>query len=192
LVEFYRGIAARRKRHGESPVKALIRMIDKNRTRYGGYIAHLGIVIMFIGFAGKAFDQEKEFGLMAGQSDHVGQYQFHLNRIREEERANHYAWIAELRVTDQDGNFVTNLKPEKRIYNHRNPNPDAQQPNSELDIYNMLNMDIYTVFSGIDTKKNIAYLKIMLTPLIRWVWVGGYILIIGTLIALWPNRRVNT
>ncbi|RMF08421.1 MAG: heme lyase CcmF/NrfE family subunit [Candidatus Neomarinimicrobiota bacterium] len=191
VEEFTRGVAARRRRHQESVWQALVRLIGKNRTRYGGYIAHLGIVIMFIGFAGKAFDQEKEFGLQAGQSDHVGQYRFTLNQIREEERTNHYAWIADLRVTDRDGNFVTNLHPEKRIYNFRNPNPNARQPNSELDIYNMLNMDIYSVFSGVDTEKQIAYLKIMLTPLIRWVWVGGYILILGTLISLWPSRRVS-
>ncbi len=189
MVEFYRGISARMSRHGESAGKALIQMISKNRSRYGGYIAHLGIVIMFIGFAGKAFDQVKEFGLTAGQTEHVGEYTFHLNQIREKERSNHYAWIADLRVTDKDGNFVTNLHPEKRIYNFRNPNPNAQQPNSELDIYNMLNLDIYSVFSGVDTENHIAYLKIMLTPLIRWVWVGGYILIIGTMISLWPVRR---
>ncbi len=188
-VEFYRGISARRANHEESVFTAFIKMISKNRSRYGGYIAHIGIVIMFVGFSGKAFDQEKEFGLKAGQSDHLGEYVFHLNQIREQERPNHYAWIADLRVTDKDGNFVTNLHPEKRLYNFRNPDPNAQQPNSELDIYNKLNLDIYSVFSGVDTDKHIAYLKIMLIPLIRWVWLGGYILILGTLIALWPVRR---
>jgi len=186
--EFYRGIKARMNRFGENPFKALIIMVSKNRSRYGGYIVHLGIVFMFVGFAGNAFDEEKEFGIKVGQEEHVANYRFSLVSISEAERSNHYAFIAELRVTDREGNFVVNLRPEKRIYNHRNPNPDRQQPHSELDIYSTVNKDIYSVFSGVDRENNTAFLKIMINPLVNWVWIGGYILIFGTMVALWPRK----
>jgi cytochrome c-type biogenesis protein CcmF len=143
---------------------------------------------MFVGFTGNAFNQEKEFSLQIGQQDHLGNYQIALNDIRTTERSNHFAWISDLTITDQEGNFITNLHPEKRIYLHRNPNPDRRQPHSELDIYSTIYQDIYSVFSGVDTEKSIAYLKIMINPLVWWVWFGGWVLILGTMIALWPKR----
>jgi len=188
--EFYRGMSARMRRFKEAAWKAFLQMIGKNRSRYGGYIAHLGIVFMFVGFTGNAFNQEKEFSLEIGQQDHLGNYQIALNDIRTTERSNHFAWISDLTITDQEGNFITNLHPEKRIYLHRNPNPDRRQPHSELDIYSTIYQDIYSVFSGVDTEKSIAYLKIMINPLVWWVWFGGWVLIFGTMVALWPKRSI--
>lgn len=188
-MEFFRGISVRVRNRGESPVKALAMMVMKNRTRYGGYIAHLGILFMFVGFTGHAFDKEKEFGLKTGGIEHVGGYQFKLVSIREAERPNHYAWIADLRVTNPDGSFVTKLEPEKRIYFHRDPNPDRQQPHSELSIYSTLKQDIYSIFTGYESSNRTAYFKIMINPLVWWVWAGGYVLIFGTIVALWPTRK---
>jgi cytochrome c-type biogenesis protein CcmF len=189
LEEFARGIAARVRRFEESIWIALIRMVRKNRSRYGGYIVHIGIVFIFVGFTGKAFDQEKEIGLHVGESDHIGNYNFELKNIRDTERPNHYAWISDLRITNRDGQFITNLHPEKRIYFHRHPNPDRRQPHSELDIYSTINRDIYSVFTGVDSEQRIAYLKIMINPLVWWVWFGGWVLVAGTLIALWPRKE---
>lgn len=186
--EFYRGIKARMSRFGENPITALITIISKNRSRYGGYIVHLGIVFMFVGFTGNAFNEEKEFGIKVGQEEHVGNYRIKLSGLSEAERSNHYAFIANLRITDSRGNFIANLRPEKRIYNHRNPDPNRQQPHSELDIYSTMIRDIYSVFSGVDKENQTAFLKIMINPLVNWVWIGGYILIIGTMIALWPRK----
>ena len=80
-TEFARGIYARRKKFNESIIKALIRMVSKNRSRYGGYVVHLGIVFMFVGFTGHAFDEEKEFSLTVGETDHVAGYTFELTAI---------------------------------------------------------------------------------------------------------------
>ena len=109
--------------------------------------------------------------------------------MRAEERPNHFAWISELLVTGKDGNNITTLRPEKRIYFHSDPNPDRRQPHSELDIYTTLKRDIYSVFSSIDTDNGIAFFQIMINPLVQFVWYGGYILVLGTLIALWPSKR---
>ena len=188
-AEFSRGISARIKKFKESIFVALKTIISKNRSRYGGYIVHLGIVLMFIGFTGHAFDREKEFSLQLGQSDHVAGYEFELINLSESERPNHYAWISELKVSDNQGTFVTNLFPEKRVYFHKNPDINRRQPHSELDIYSTLNKDIYSIFSAIDNEKGIAFLKIMINPLVKWVWIGGYVLVFGTIIALWPRKE---
>jgi len=187
-TEFIRGIRARNKKFKESPITALKMMVSKNRSRYGGYVVHLGIVFMFIGFTGHAFDKEKEFSLKEGETEHVAGYEFELIQLSESERPNHYAWISDLRVTQHNGEFVTNLRPEKRVYFHRNPDVNRRQPHSELDIYSKLNKDIYSIFSAVDTENGVAFIKIMVNPLVRWVWIGGCILVFGTLIALWPRR----
>ena len=179
MTEFYKGIRARKNKFNETLHLALMKIVSKNRSRYGGYIVHLGIVLMFVGFTGHAFDREKEFSLQVGQVDHVAGYEFELLKLTESERPNHYAWISELKVTDHQGTFITNLYPEKRVYFHKNPDINRRQPHSELDIYSTLNKDIYSIFSSIDNDNKTAFIKIMVNPLVRWVWVGGYILVLS-------------
>ncbi len=189
FLEFKRGSSIRMQKLGESLFAALNKMIARNRSRYGGYIAHVGIVIMFIGFAGKAFDQEAEWGLRVGENQHLAGYQFNLEKLSEAERPNHYAWIANIRVMNSDGEMLTILKPEKRVYFHNNPNPDRRQPHSELDIHSTIQRDIYSVFAAIDTESGTAFMKIMINPLVRLVWIGGIILVLGTAISLWPGKE---
>ena len=144
---------------------------------------------MFIGFTGHAFDNEKEFGLKKDETNHLSGYTFVLQNIREEERPNHYAWIADLHVSDASGKEIVMLHPEKRIYFHRNPDPERRQPHSELDIYSTMKQDIYSIFNSVDLENGVAYLKIMINPLVNWVWFGGFIFVLGTLVALWPPKK---
>ena len=188
-MEFNRGIKSRVRRFNEPILSALITLIKKNRSRYGGYFVHLGIVLMFIGFTGQAFNLKKEIGLSINEQNHLGNINYKLVKLWSEERSNHFSWIAELLVTGDDGNIITLLRPEKRIYFHLDPNPDRRQPHSELDIHSTLKRDIYSVFSSIDTNNNIAFFQIMINPLVRLVWYGAYILVFGTFIALWPSNR---
>jgi len=143
---------------------------------------------MFVGFTGHAFDKEKEFGIKVGGVEQVANYNFQLTRMFEEERPNHYAWITDLRVTDLSGNFITNLRPEKRVYFHKNPDINKRQPHSELDIFSTINKDIYSIFSSVSSDNSTAFVKIMINPLVKWVWIGGYLLTFGTVIALWPRK----
>jgi len=188
LSEFVKGVRIRMGKFNESSIVALYKMISKNRSRYGGYIVHLGIVLMFIGFTGHAFDKEKEFGIKVGETEQVANYNFQLTRMYEQERSNHYAWITDLRVTNLSGDFITSLKPEKRVYFHKNPDINKRQPHSELDIFSTLNQDIYSIFSSVNNNNDTAFIKIMINPLVKWVWIGGYLLAFGTVIALWPRK----
>ena len=187
-LEFWRGITVRTRKFGESPFMALVKMISKNRSRYGGYIVHIGIVFMFIGFIGKAFDKDKEWSMSVGDEVQIAGYDIVLTDLNEEERPNHFAWIATLDVI-KEGKDVVSLHPEKRIYFHRNPNPDRRQPHSELSLHSTWREDVYSVFGGIDPDKELLTIKIMVNRLVRFVWLGGYLLLLGTVIALWPARR---
>lgn len=187
-LEFWRGISVRRRKFGESPFTALAKMISKNRSRYGGYIVHIGIVLMFVGFIGKAFDKDKEWSMSVGDEVNLAGYDISLAELNEEERPNHYAWIATLDVR-RSGEEVVSLHPEKRIYFHRNPNPDRRQPHSELSLHSTWREDVYTVFGGIDIENELLTIKVMVNRLVRFVWLGGYFLLFGTVVALWPRRR---
>ena len=189
LEEFIRGIKSRRRVKNETVITALVSMVAKNRSRYGGYIVHLGIVFMFVGFTGRAFNQELEFPIKKGQSQKVGSYEIQFISLKELERQNHFAWVAGLNVFNEQKEIITQLFPEKRIYFHRDPNPDRRQPHSELSIFSTILKDFYSIFSGIDIEEEIAYIKIMINPLVWWVWLGGWVLVAGTLISLWPQKE---
>jgi cytochrome c-type biogenesis protein CcmF len=92
-------------------------------------------------------------------------------------------------VVDENNQYLTTLYPEKRIYFYWNPDPDKRQPHSELDIYSTMSKDIYSIFSSYDAQKNEAYFKIMINPLVNWVWIGGIVIVFGALFAFWPSSR---
>ena len=179
------------KRNNQSVSSAITKMLFANRHKNGGYIVHIGITLLFVGFIGRAFEEEKEFNLSPGEEIYFANYIFKLNSIKSEARENHYAFISDMDVIDQSNNFLTSLYPEKRIYFYWNPDPEKRQPHSELDIYSTMQKDIYSIFSAYDAEKNQGYFKIMINPLVNWVWVGGIMMVVGSLFAFWPSRRRN-
>ena len=188
LGEFYKSY--RKQKRSSNFFKSLLEMFLSNRHKNGGYIVHIGIVLLFIGFIGRAFEVEKEFSLSPGEQIYFSNYIFKLNSINSEARDNHYAFLSDIDVIDNNNELLTNLKPEKRIYFYWNSDPEKRQPHSELDIYSTIQKDIYSIFSAYDAKKNIGYFKIMINPLVNWVWIGGILMVIGSLFAFWPSRRV--
>ena len=190
LGEFYKSYKKQKKT--SNFIHSLGKMFLSNRHKNGGYIVHIGIVLLFIGFIGRAFEVEKEFSLSPGEQIYFSNYVFKLNSIKSEARDNHYAFLSEIDVVDSSTNqLLVNLKPEKRIYFYWNSDPEKRQPHSELDIYSTIQKDIYSIFSGYDAQKNIGYFKIMINPLVNWVWIGGVLMVIGSLFAFWPSRRDN-
>ena len=190
LGEFYKSYKKQKK--GSNFLHSIGKMFLSNRHKNGGYIVHIGIVLLFIGFIGRAFEVEKEFSLSPGEQIYFSNYVFKLNSIKSEARDNHYAFLSEIDVVDSSTNqLLVNLKPEKRIYFYWNSDPEKRQPHSELDIYSTIQKDIYSIFSGYDAQKNIGYFKIMINPLVNWVWIGGVLMVIGSLFAFWPSRRDN-
>ncbi|MEE9162452.1 MAG: heme lyase CcmF/NrfE family subunit [Candidatus Neomarinimicrobiota bacterium] len=181
-TEVARGIRARQRSKGESALLAFRNMVDKNRSRYGGYIVHLGMLFMFVGFAGKAFTVEEDLTLGPGETAYLKGYAFTLQQHVFETRSNHQALIVDLAVTRGD-KLLTILRPEKRSYTAQ-----GDQPNTEVAIYSRPLEDLYALVGGVDADSGTAVLKIMINPLVQMVWIGGIIMIIGTLVAIWPSR----
>ena len=182
ISEVFRGIRARRRISGESTLTAFRNMVDRNRSRYGGAIVHLGVLFMFVGFAGKAFTAEQELALKPGENVYLKGYVFTLDRYYEVERPNHRAWIADLSVSRND-RPVTVLRPERRIYIAQD-----NQIQSEVAIHSRPLQDLYAIVGGIGTENDSVALKIMINPLVQMVWLGSIIVVIGTLVAIWPSR----
>lgn len=188
LGEFYKSYK-KQKKSSSNIIVSFTNMLLSNRHKNGGYIVHIGIVLIFVGFIGRAFEVEKEFSLAPGEQIYFANYTFKLNSIESEARDNHYAFLSNIDVIDKENQFLTNLKPEKRIYFYWNSDPEKRQPHSELDIHSTIQKDIYSIFSAYDAQKNLGYFKIMINPLVNWVWIGGIMMVIGSLFAFWPSRR---
>ena len=180
LAEFSRGTRARQVMLHESPPQALGRLIGKNPRRYGGYIVHIGVVLIFFGVAGALFTIEKQITVSAEQSFEVGRYTLLYTGITEREDAHIAAQVATVRVL-VDGQQIDTMYPEKRFYKKQN------QPTTEVDIRPTLVEDLYLVLGSYDEPSGLATFQVFINPLVSWIWIGGLILILGTCVIMAPN-----
>jgi cytochrome c-type biogenesis protein CcmF len=180
-VEFYRGIRARGRAHGELPHQALMHLIGKNKRRYGGYIVHFGVVLIFIGFTGNAFNQETQGEVIEGESVSVGSYTVRCDKLDETSNAL-YSQISATMTVLKNGRDVGIVKPEKRYYHA------SEQPTSEVGLRSTLVEDLYVVFAGV-SETNKAVIQLYLNPLVAWVWIGTLVLVFGTIVAILPDAR---
>ena len=197
IQEFSRGIRARqrsaeKRKESESTLVALLRLVDKNRRRYGGYIVHLGVCAMFVGFTGGAWALDRETAMTPGQSYHLGKYELRYEGSRmcpgnpkcsPEEQADlsKRMIFADLTLL-QAGKVVGHLSPAKFIY-HRQP----ESPTTEVSMRRALAEDVYTVVGTVDPQTKRATFQFHLNTLVSWIWLGVMILVSGTLISLWPE-----
>ena len=185
IYEFYRGSIARSKSSGNSFFISLWQLISRNRRRYGGYIVHLGIVFMAVGIIGVEMFQTETQGTLAIEE-----------RMSLEDYSLVYKDLTE--YPENDGRFVTKatldvyknnkligeLEPRRDYYNI------SQQRMTIPDVYSTLEGDLYVLL--IDWKPvgpQQATFKVYLNPLINWIWIGGFLFILGTLVATWPDQR---
>ena len=180
LAEFSRGTRARQVMLHESPPQALGRLIGKNPRRYGGYIVHIGVVLIFFGVAGALFTIEKQITVSAEQSFEVGRYTLLYTGITEREDAHIAAQIATVNIL-VDGQQIDTMHPEKRFYKKQN------QPTTEVDIRPTLVEDLYLVLGSYDEPSGLATFQVFINPLVSWIWIGGLILILGTCVIMAPN-----
>ncbi len=189
--EFWRGIRARVRNTAtrgqpESLPTAMVRLIGKSRRRYGGYIVHVGIVCMYLGFTGAAYDIENEAALLPGETMNVADYTIRYDRPRmATDGAKHMAF-ADLTLlkgaAPSSLRTLGTLAPAKFVYR---THPDM--PTTEVDIRSRLFDDVYAILSTIDPKTRRATIRVVVRPLVMWIWLGGLILILGTVIAMSPT-----
>jgi cytochrome c-type biogenesis protein CcmF len=179
-LEFYRGSIARHEMSGESYPRALVNLIGRNKRRYGGYIVHLGMVLVYIGITGSsAFTTDKEVVLAPGESAVIGSYRLRFERHFAEANSSYDTLGARLTVF-QKGRVVDHLTPERRLYRVQ------QQPSSEVAVRSTLKEDLYTILAAVDEQGR-ATLKIILNPLVSWLWLGGLCLTLGAIVIMLPD-----
>ena len=198
--EFVKGVGARRRMHGEAVPIALARLIARNRRRYGGYIVHFGVVVLFAAFAGLAFKKEYDLSLAPGESfSAVDPYNrtwtFTSQGVSRYEELNRQVTAVALDAK-RAGAAATLLKSEKRQHVDSRGNPTFE-PSTEVGILESLRQDVYLVLHGV-TGEGTAEIRITFNPLVWWVWYGGIIMALGGLIVMWPqatragaNRRAE-
>jgi cytochrome c-type biogenesis protein CcmF len=179
--EFHRGVAARLKNAKEDVFTALITLVRKSRRRYGGYIVHIGIGLMYLGFCGKSWEVEREASLLPGQSSEVGGYTLTYRGSRRETDMEKMMIFADLDV-QRGGKTLPSVHPAKFIYNESN-----MGPTTEVSQLNGFRDDLYTVLGQIDTETKRATFRIHVNPLVAWIWIGVLVLIGGAAISLWPD-----
>jgi len=190
VQEFSKGIGARRSIHGESFPVAFVRLVARNRRRYGGYIVHAGIVMLFAAFAGLAFRREFDVSLATGQAfeamDPYGaNWRFVSQGVSTSQSLNREITAVALEAW-RDGERVGLIKSEKRQYFDSMRRPTFE-PSTEVGIRSDARQDAYVVLAGV--RDDAAEIRITFNPLVVWVWVGGVIMAIGGLIVMWPQAE---
>ncbi|HJK89619.1 MAG TPA: cytochrome c-type biogenesis CcmF C-terminal domain-containing protein [Polyangiaceae bacterium LLY-WYZ-15_(1-7)] len=183
--EFWRGARVRMRNKGEGFLTALTRLTMRARRRYGGYIVHIGIALMYFGFTGAAYDVEEEAALHPGDTMTVPGYEFRYDRPRSERDPNRRMVFTDMTVLDgDDGEALGRVAPAKFIYRTM-----PEQPTTEVAIRTNLREDLYVIMSTVDPNTQRATFRVILRPLVVWIWIGGIILVLGSVIAMWPRAR---
>ncbi|MDP6042030.1 MAG: cytochrome c-type biogenesis CcmF C-terminal domain-containing protein, partial [Candidatus Latescibacteria bacterium] len=186
VAEFHRGAKARGSSSNESYVTALINLTRRNRRRYGGYIIHFGVVLLFLGFTGSAFNQDDEVELKYMESATIGPYTLTYEGVTESVNPLTADIVAQLSV-EKNGERLGTLWPHQKVYYKR----QDQQRTTEVAIRSNLREDLYVLYQGIDMRddQEVALFHLYINPLVVWVWIGSWVLTIGTIIAMWPDKR---
>lgn len=181
-AEFLRGANVVRTQTQRNLFSSAILLTRRNTRRYGGYLIHFGIVVMFIGLAGGAFNQSRETEMGFGDSVSIGSWKLVCQSFSQDTNANYDTDYAMMDLY-HGSKLVTHLNPERRIYF---PDTDHAQSSTVVAIHSTLARDLYVVFEGRNAQTNRPDIKVFLNPLVNWIWIGVGIVILGTAVALTP------
>jgi cytochrome c-type biogenesis protein CcmF len=182
VLEFFRGARVIRIRSGASWLASSVELALRNTRRYGGYIVHFGMVLIFIGLAGAAFNQEVQKDMPVGSLLRIGNYNLLMQSIDQKQEPNYVTQRMTIEVM-HSGKPVLMLYPERRFFRTN------QQSGTMVAIYSTLREDLYVVYAGQSPDTDLPVIHAFLNPLVKWIWLGGVIVVLGTLVALMPNRR---
>jgi cytochrome c-type biogenesis protein CcmF len=181
LGEFYKGARTRQRTLGENLLEGVYNLTMLNTRRYGGYVIHLGIVVLFVGFAGQAFKTEAKSLMQEGDLLRVKDYVLRCESLTTGENPNYAYQRAVLAVT-RGGHALGTIDPERRLFKA------SEEMTSHVAIRTSPKEDLYVVLAGQDPETNKAIVQVFINPLVVWVWVGGIVVFLGTLLALVPSR----
>ena len=180
ISEFVRGGRVIGRHTGQNLFSSMVQLAHRNTRRYGGYIVHFGVIVIMIGFAGSVFNQDKEQEMGFGDKMTIGPYTLVCQSYTQDDNPNYGSEWAVMNVF-KGGKQIATLNPERRFYKA------SQQTSTMVANRSTPQEDLYVVYEGqnLDTGKPI--IKVHLNPLVMWIWIGVWIIIAGTVVALIPN-----
>jgi cytochrome c-type biogenesis protein CcmF len=187
LSEFFRGAAVISRQTGRNLFAALYLLTRRNTRRYGGYLVHIGVVVVVIGLAGAAFNRNAEKEMAFHDQLNIGPYT--LVQVGSSQDANP-DFDSDYAVLDvyKGGRRVFQMTPEQRFYHLG----EGVQPQTMVAIHSVPEWDLYVVFEGINQDTNQPIIKAFLNPLVGWIWFGLAVIVAGTFVALVPSLTPAT
>ena len=180
--EFYRGARVIAARDATNILAAMGELTMRNTRRYGGYVVHFGMVLIFIGVAGSAFNQDIQMEMAPGQSLTIGPYTVLCQNFDRTANNNFESERATLEIF-RNGRSQMMLYPERRFF------LASQVSETMVAVQSLPTHDLYIVYAGRSPETQRPVIHAYLNPLVKWIWFGGIVLVLGTLLALVPNRR---
>jgi len=185
LSEFLRGAGVIRKQTGRNLISATYLLTRRNTRRYGGYVIHIGLVIIVIGLAGSAFNSNVEKELALHDTMIIGSYTLENVGFTQDSNLDYNSEYARLDVY-KGGKKLLQMTPEKRVY------LASQQPQTMVAIHSVPGWDLYVVYEGSNPDTGLPIIKAFLNPLVSWIWAGVVLIVFGTVIALVPSLSPAT
>ncbi|MEO2139819.1 MAG: cytochrome c-type biogenesis CcmF C-terminal domain-containing protein, partial [Thermoleophilia bacterium] len=182
ISEFWRGMKVRHQLGGTSWPGALGQLFTRNRRRYGGYIVHVGVVSIIVAIACQgAFSSQGDLALRTGQSGEVSGYRF-TNEGGTRSKDDHKMSVGVALAVSEGGNRFATLEPGVDVFLAQ------QQRSSEVAVDSSPFRDVYVVLVGL-TPDGLARISVFINPMMMWIWIGGLIMVLGSVVAVWPSRR---
>jgi cytochrome c-type biogenesis protein CcmF len=180
VQEYARAIRARTTRLDENAFQAFAALLRKNQQRYGGYIVHLGAVLILMGAAGSVLNEEKLENVQPGDDLVIHDYRLRYNTAKPIEAQHYGGAVARLALYRGDEPLAV-MAPEKRMYWME------QQPSSIPSVYSTLSEDLYVILTAVEADGS-ATIKVYRNPLVNWIWIGAVVFVLGTVSVMWPQR----
>jgi cytochrome c-type biogenesis protein CcmF len=183
LFDTAKAARARRAIVGERLPAALATLVRRNQRRYGGFIVHLGVVLIILGIAGSmGYSVEREATLQAGETLTIDRFRVRFEGLQTSEQPTHRRVEGRFRVWNDEHDLGV-LAPALKYF------PTQQSPIGRAVFRSTLTEDLYLILSGFsDVRQGQVMLKALVRPLVAWIWLGGAVMTVGTLVALWPFR----
>jgi cytochrome c-type biogenesis protein CcmF len=181
LQELIRGAQVRKGATGTDIITAMIGLVGRSRRRYGGYVVHVGIVLMFLGFAGQGFHREEQVPLKVGQQTTVGPFTIRHDALRVTSDAQKQMVTADVAVLE-NGKEIDRLRPARWFFVKH-----EDEPTTEVAIRRAVSEDLYLVLGSYNVSTQEATYKIVINPLVNWIWFGFAVMALGTGLALLPE-----
>ena len=179
--EFVRGARVRRGATGTDLLTAMVGLVMRSRRRYGGYVVHAGIVLMFLGFAGAGYKLERQVLLSPGESVELGRFEVRHDRLSESDDGQKQMVTAHLTVF-KDGAAAGELYPARWFYRKH-----ETEPTTEVAMRRSISEDLYVTLATYDVGDQSAAFQVTVNPLVNWIWLGFAIMALGTGLALLPE-----